>query len=143
MVAISALARRLVRRQVDQTLTAYVVITRGSTRTLNATTGMLSSTPGTIIYSGAARIPTISAEGAVNVGEGSLNQRSTVVTIPWDAPVPKRDDLLTVVQDTLADPNLAENTWRVVGVDGGTLLGAYRHVSCTQERGSGRWTAGQ
>lgn len=137
---VTPLARALVRSRVEAQMSATVTILRGTLGTLNPATGVVYGITGAqTIYSGKARIHTVSGEGSISLAAGQIDQRQTVVSIPWDAPMPQRDDIVLVGTDDLADPDLDNKALRVIEVSGGTAFGDARRLSCTAWGDSRYW----
>lgn len=138
---ISPVARALVRARVEAQMGATVTILRGALGTLNPANGVVYGITGAqTIYSGKARIHTVTGEGSISLAAGQIDQRQTVVSIPWNAsPVPQRDDIVLVGTDDLADPDLASKALRVVEVSGGSAFGDARRLSCTAWGDSRYW----
>lgn len=145
---VSAVGRALVRRHVSRNQNATIKLLRGDVGAMDPVTlkvpGLSNYAtlygPGIAPYNGQARIHPVSGEGSIATGEGDLDLRQVVVSIPWDAPMPARDDVVQVVQDTLSDGDLTGATFRVVEVSGGSLFGDARRMSCTLWGRSRYWT---
>lgn len=123
-------------------MTATITITRGQLGVFDATTGRVGGLQsGTTIYSGKARIHTVSGEGSISIGEGQIDQRQAIISIPWDAsPVPARDDLIVVSDDGNLDADMVSRSLRVVEVEGGSLFFDARRLSCVSWYPSRHWT---
>lgn len=131
----------MVTKRIEQQMLATVTIYRGQLGALDTTTGRVGGlTNATTIYSGKARIWTMSGSGVVTLGEGTVDTRSTIVSIPLSArPLPARDDLVLIGDDNLSDADLDTRALRVLDVDGGGLIGAARKLTCTGYYPSRYW----
>lgn len=138
---ISAFARAAVRKRVEAQMTATVQILRGQLGAMDPTTlkvgGLQNST---VIYEGNARIHTLSGEGSLSLGDGQIDQRQVVISIPWDAPIPQRDDVVIIGNDDEADTTVDGLALRIVEVAGGTLFGDARRLSCVAWGPSRYWS---
>lgn len=132
MTGPSALSRRLVRTRTEAQMTSTVRVMRGALGQLDPVTGDVGGLESmTVIYEGKGRIRTVAGSGVLTVGEGTVDTRSTIISIPISStPVPRRDDVVLVLNDDLADVDLDEHTFRVMDVDGGTLFGDARRLTC-------------
>ncbi len=130
--AISSSDRDEVRRFTNDPthMASQIVVLRGSLGTLDTATGLVGGLSGAeTVYSGKARIRPLSQPTPVSLGGGEIAQRDTVISIPIDAPVPHRDDLIRVVSDD--DVDLDTRIFRVLGADGGGIFGDARRVGCS------------
>lgn len=147
MTAPSGLARRLVRRRTESQMNSYITVLRGALGTLNATTGVVGGLgSATVIYAGKARIHTVSGAGPVTNSGGPIEQRTAIVSIPMNAAIPHRDDVITV-RTANRDPDQSESDYdldprvfRVLEVDGGAYFGDARRLSCCQSHDSRYWS---
>jgi hypothetical protein len=124
---ISTLAQRLVRRRVEAQMTAQIKILRGDLGAFDPTTGEVGGLANVqTIYQGMARIRTVDGAGVITLGEGTIDTRQTVISIPITAAMPHRDDLAQVLDDASADTDLTNRLFRITEVEGGSLLGDAR-----------------
>lgn len=147
---ISATAKAKVRAYAERNMDARVMILRGGKGVLDKTTGRLSgmsdaesiyddpTAPGT---GGIAGIHTVTGQGSVSNGAGQIDTRQVVVSIPWSARLPRRDDVVQVIAGG-EDETLNGAALRVVEVAGGTRFADARRISCTVWGKSGYWTGG-
>lgn len=136
---VSDLARRAVRTRTEAMMTATVRITRGSANVFDPDTGELAGgAGGSTVYAGKARIRTVSGQ-AENLGDGMVDAVTTLISIPIASPVPHRDDLVTVLDDSVADIDLSNRVFRVLEVEGGSLFGDARRMSCSAFAPSRYW----
>lgn len=136
----SATARQLIRARTEAAMVATITILRGNLGTLNVTTGEVGGlASATTIYAGKARIRNVNGTGVINVGDGEIDQRSTVISIPIDSPVPFRDDLVRIDNDGNTDTDLDSRIFRVLDVDGGGMFGDARRMTCTSWHESRYW----
>lgn len=103
--------------------------------TLKATSGTAQ-----VLYAGQARVYTEQGSAAIFTGEQVIQTSSTVVSLPWDAPVPKIDDVV-VVDDYGPDTELEEDTWLITDVGGGGLMRATRQLSVKAYAANRWWEA--
>jgi hypothetical protein len=75
----------------------------------------------------------------VQLGEGQVDVRQVIVSIPWNATAPHRDDLVQVTA-CKQDPDMIGRYLRVVEVAGGSLFHDARRLSCTMWNPSRRWS---
>lgn len=148
MSAPSGMARHLVRRYTESHMTSQITILRGALSLLNPATGIVGGLAGaTTIYQGKARIHTVSGSGAPSDSGAPIDTRSTTISIPITAPIPNRDDVITVqatnvnTDGTQADADLDTRVFRVLEVEGGSFFGDARRMSCTQAFDSRYWRA--
>ena len=147
MTAPSPLARRKVREYAEGNMNAQITILRGALTALDPATGLVGGLAGaTTVYTGKARIHTVSSSGNQQVEGGPIAKRDAVISIPIDSPVPFVDDLITVQKANLdsdateADVDLDTRVFRIIGVDGGTYFGDARRMDCSQLYSSRDWT---
>lgn len=138
---VSTYTRKLVRKRVEAQMLASITIQRGDLGALNPTTGTVGGLTNLVtIYSGKARIWTAGGN-AIALGDGIIDMNQTYVSIPIDATTtPRRDDIVTVLNDMLADVDLDDRVLRVMEVDGGGLVGAARRLTCSYFNQSRYWT---
>lgn len=126
----AGLARAIVRRHVESLMDQQIRILRGARGVLDPATGRVGGLTGaTVVYSGKARIWTVRGVGVLAVGEDQLPQRETRISIPIGSPLPRRDDLVQVLDDAVADPDLTGRLLRITDVDGGSFFGDARRMS--------------
>lgn len=138
-LGVTDFARRAVRARAEAMMSATVSITRGGSNAFDPSTGLLAGGEGgTEIYNGKARVRTTSG-AAVSLGDGMTDVVTTMISIPIDSTVPRRDDLVTVTADDEADADLDQRTFRVLEVEGGSLFGDARRMSCSAQVPSRYW----
>lgn len=111
---------------------ARIVIIRGELGTMDPdtlTVGGLRNVD--TIYSGKARIRTVTGQGTVETTQGTIPLRSVLMSIPIDSAVPHVDDCVIVGVDDLADADLDTRIFRIVEVNGGEFFGDARRFSTT------------
>ena len=141
-ITVSALSRSLVRRRVEAQMSAQIRVLRGELGSLDPATGQVGGITGaTTVYAGKARIRTVAAAGVLAVGEGSIDTRQALVSIPITAAVPRRDDLIAVAANGAADPSLDTRIFRVTEVDAGGLFGDARRMTAVGWYESRYWNA--
>lgn len=92
-----------------------------------------------VVYEGKAHVHKSRGSGVTVIGEVDIDTRSTVVDIPWDAPVPRQDDV--VVVDTSSDTEMVSKALQVRDVDAGGLIHDRRVLTCTSFAESSEWEA--
>lgn len=128
-----------VRRYTEGNMDGLVTILRGGKGVLDKTTGKISGLSNAVqIYDGKARVHLVSGQGSLQLGPGTINLRQTTVSIPWDAPIPQRDDIVQI-RDAGQDDTMTGAALRVVEVAGGGLFGDARRLSCTLWGKSSQW----
>ncbi len=134
----SALAQDLVRARAQAQMTSRVTILRGALGTLDPATGRVGGITGArLIYTGIARIHPTSPAGVIAAGDGTIANRQSIISIPFAAAVPHRDDLLRVDDD--GDPDLDTRIFRITDVDSGGAFNACRRLYCTSWHESRYW----
>ena len=135
------LARAKVRARVAQSFTTPMVIKRGQLGTFNSTTGLQGGlASASTVFTGHGRVHTITGQGGVVAGDGEFDTRQVVISVPWNTtPVPARDDMVVLGADTAADPELPGEVYRVMEVEGGSLFGDARRLSCVGWHPSRYW----
>lgn len=141
----------MVRAYTEGNMDGLVTVLRGGPGVLNKTTGVVGGvadavqiygdpvTAGQIGTIGAkARVHPVSGQGTIALGPGQIDQRQTVVSIPWLAPMPQRDDIV-LIRSGGQDNTLVGTALRVTEVDGGGLFGDARRMSCTMFGKSSYW----
>lgn len=119
-----------IRSQLELWMLDEVAITRPSTeQTWDPETGITNPPTSTGVYTGKARIAPTRGPSDVAVGEEVFTWRDTDIYIPWDAPLPRSDDLIEIT-DAHDDPALVGRVFRVTTVRVGTL-NVERKMSCT------------
>jgi hypothetical protein len=144
----NAHTRTLVRKYTNGNMTSQITILRGSLSALDPTTGLVSGIASpTTIYTGKARIRTVSGAGPVTTEGGPIDTRRTTISIPMTSAIPFRDDIITVQaanqtgDGVESDHDLDHRVFRVVDVDGGSFFGDARRMSCTQVYDSRYWSS--
>jgi hypothetical protein len=136
---ISPYSRKLVTKRAEAQMLSTVLIQRGDLGETDPLTGVVGGIVNpTTIYSGKARVYPVSG-AAVSIGDGMIDMRTTTISIPMSAPVPKRDDIVTITSDDLSDQDLDSRTFRITEVDGGGYIGAARRLTCTSFYPSRYW----
>lgn len=125
----SSLARRYVRNRVEAQMTSRVTIYRNSNPSFDSSSGVYTAHKGTQVYTGKARIYGVDGAGVTQVGEGDFVNRQTYITIPGDAKVPHVDDVVVITHSV--DTDLVGRAWRVIAVDGGSILMHSRRLTVT------------
>lgn len=116
-------------KRTERAMISTVTIKRGNLGTLDPVTlkvGGLSSA--STIYMGKAHIHNVNGAGVITVGQEQVDTRTVAISIPISAPMPHRDDLVTVNSDS--DLDLPNRTFRVLEVQVGGLLGSAHVMTC-------------
>jgi hypothetical protein len=126
----SRFVRKAVGRRVVLAMKAKIVIIRGELGTMDPDTLIVGGLENALtIYSGKARIRTVSSAGTLEVSEGTIPLRSVVMSIPISSAVPHVDDCVVVGVDDLADSDLDTRIFRILEVDGGAFFGDARRFT--------------
>lgn len=137
-LAPSSFTQSLRRQRNEATMTSRVRIVRGSLGTLDRDTGQVGGLGNAqTVYRGKARIRAVNGNRVESLGGAEQVTRDTVVTIPFAAPTPQRDDIVLIVDE--GDPDLSEVALRVLGVDAGGLFHDGRRLSCSGFGRSREW----
>lgn len=135
----SARTQKYVRARAEANMTVTIRVLRmRAAPVLNQTTLVVTSAAPTTVYAGKANVHTASGAGATTVGEIAVDTRSTAISIPYNAPVPRQDDLV-IVDAGSSDTDLNTRAFQVRDVDGGGLLQAVRTMSCVGYYESRYW----
>ena len=131
--------RAVVDRYTAGNMNATVRVLRGSLGALDPVTNQMAGlNVATTLYSGPARVHPVAGLGPLEVGGGVVDERQATISIPMDAPVPNRDDLV-IVDAEPQDADLVGSTWRVLQVDGGGMFGNRRGLFCQSWHPSRYW----
>lgn len=127
-----------VRRRVLADMTAVIRVLRVLNPALDPISLIMTSGTQEVIYSGRARIRAVSGGGSIIAGEEVIATSNTSISIPFDAALPRVDDVVLV--DTFgSDIEQVTRAFLVRDVDGGGLLRAMRTMTCTAYQGSRWW----
>jgi hypothetical protein len=138
-VPISAFQRSQVQAYAEGNMTARIQVLRGQLGAFDEATGRVGGLSGAkVVYAGKARIRTVGGAGVVSVGAGEIDTPQVIISIPMDAPLPHRDDVVRVLRAE-ADGDLAARIFRVLDVDGGSLFGDARRLTCVGWFNSRQW----
>ena len=136
---VSNYARRYVRARAEAQMTCHVRIYRHEDPVFDDETGLMTSSHGTKIYEGDARLWYAQGGNVVELGDADINMMNTYVSIPWDSdPVPHRDDIV-MVDSCALDPDLVDRAFRVMNTDGGGLMNATRKMTVSTFAESHTW----
>ena len=136
--AISQRSREYVRDRAQMHMGAIVTIYKSGDVGFDPANGLSVFPDRNSYYEGKARIWQVNEGDMVVSGEAQITQLTTNISIPWDAPSPKKDDIIVVVSNE-PDTRLAENVFRVVYVDGGGYIGGTRRMRCVSLTESANW----
>lgn len=120
-------------------MTSTVTIVRMNAPALDEATLYVSSSNKQTVYQGKARVHRVTGAGVTVIGEMDLDTRSVTVGIPWDAPMPRQDDVVLISETT--DARLSGQAFQVRDVSTGGLLNAQLELSCTGFADSRAWVA--
>ena len=117
-------------------MTASVKIVRMDDPALGEDGG-LAATEKHTVYEGKARVYGVSGPMTMNLGEEPQYFSSTYVSIPYDAVLPRVDDVITVTAHH--DWTLVGRTFRVMDVEAGGQYPAVRRMQVTGVQNSKAW----
>lgn len=135
---ISDRTRAYVRKRVLEAMTANVTIYRMVKPALDTNTLFVTATSAETIYTGAARIRQVTGGAPIIVGEEQLSVAGTAISIPFDAALPRADDIV-VVSSFGPDEELETRAFLVRDVDAGGLIRAARTMTCAIYEESRWW----
>lgn len=115
-----------------------VKVIRTSNPTYDTTTLVASVGTLTTVYQGPGRVAEAAGNGIIQVGDEIMDTRLVTVYLPYNVPIPQRDDIVLVVTDQ-SDTDMTARALKVLDVNGGGLLRMVREVSCTSYHGSRYW----
>jgi hypothetical protein len=73
----------------------------------------------------------------IGFGESDLSVQQTYLSIPWNvSPVPRRDDVVYVIDDDPDDEVLKHTSYRILEVETGGLMRATRRFSVQRQEES-------
>lgn len=127
---VSDYARRYVRDRAQAHMNCTIILSRHRDGLLDPTSGLYTADTGKVIYRGIARIWDSTTGAIINVGEADLVTTVTYCSVPFDAAMPRVDDLVRVVTSP-SDDTLETRGFRVMNVDGGGLMRATRRMQIT------------
>lgn len=139
MFTVTQRMREYVRKRAQDHMNSTISLYRYGSINFDDITGTVTVPDRDPIYSGKARVWQLN-EGQVLVsGDADIATASTNISIPFDAALPKRDDIV-VIRTCVQDPSIAGMAFRVMAVDGGGMIGAVRRMQCVALVDSGQWT---
>jgi hypothetical protein len=127
--------QRALANMLGQVRVLHVVPPVYDENTLVATGGVA-----TVLYSGRARIYTEQASAAIFTGEAVIQTGATIISLPYNAAVPKVDDIV-IVDSFGADTDLEDDVFSITDVGGGGLMRATRQLSVKAYRANRWWEA--
>jgi Family of unknown function (DUF6093) len=127
---------RYARRYAEANMTAQVKITRMDEAVLDESGG-LTATEMHTVYEGKGRVYGVSGPMTMNLGEEPQYFSSTYVSIPYDATMPRVDDVIKVTEHY--DETLVGRTFRVMDVEAGGQYPAVRRMQVTGVQNSKAW----
>lgn len=135
---VSSRTQRYVRARARANMLGVVQIIRAVKPTYDAITLLMTAASAQTVYEGAARIYAAQASAPIYVGEGIIATTGTIVSLPYDAAVPKVDDIVVVVTFG-SDPALETDTLLIKDVGGGGLIRATRQLACVAYQANRWW----
>jgi hypothetical protein len=143
-IVVSPYARAYARAHATAHMYYTVRIERMSLGVFDQVGGGIVPAVKALIYTGPARIWTVTGPQVIAVGEDEMSMTQTNLSIPWDAdPVPHRDDIATVVDYNphggFGDQALIGKTFRVLDVQYGGQMYATRRMSVQAIEESAAW----
>ena len=141
---VSPYARNYARRHASAHMYYTVQIERMGDPYFDEATGRMTPRVAEIVYTGPARIWTVSGPQVFTVGEDQMSFDQTNMSIPWNViPVPHRDDIATVLTyDThsgFGDPELLGRSFRILDVQLGGQMYATRRMTVSAIQPSAAW----
>lgn len=133
----SARTLAYLRSRLNDNMLGQLQVLRRAQPTLDTDSLLLTTKVATTVYAGKARIYSSNGGAPIYVGEGIIAVTATTVSLPFDAPEIKVDDIV-LVSSFGADPQLVADTYTVKDVAGGGLMRATRQLSC-QAYQANRW----
>jgi hypothetical protein len=101
-------------------------------------TGMVEAPDSEPVYKGKARIWQQDTGGTVILGEAGISLSSVNISIPFDSPLPKIDDI--VIVNRCSSNKAVEGVGYVVThFDGGGMIGGTLKMSCQSLADSATW----
>lgn len=137
--AVSMRTLAYIRRRVLMAMTAEITILRMVRPDLDGNSLLVTSGVASTIYTGNARIRNVGSGGPIIVGEETVSTSNTLISIPFDAVVPRIDDVVLVGDYGPEDTDLNDRAFQIKDVDGGGLLRAVRTLSCSKYEESRWW----
>ena len=139
MYGVTQRSREYVRNRAQQHMEATVKVYKSGDVGFDPTTGISVFPDREPYYEGIARIWQVNEGDMVLSGEAQITQLTTNISIPWDAPSPRKDDIVVVVTNP-PDTRLAGWVFHCVYVDGGGYIGGTRRMRTTALTDSANWT---
>jgi hypothetical protein len=134
------LAQRYLSRYVNLNMHHAVLITRMTDPVFDSTTGTLSAQLAEVVYSGAARIYSVTGPVTYSLGDEPQFFSTTYVSIPledgWDEP--RRADVVEIVASP-NDPAMVGRQFQVTDVEAGGQYTACRRLSVIGVQESQNW----
>lgn len=134
----SSRTQRYVRARALANMTAQVRIVRAAKATMDTTSLHLTAVLASTIYEGVARVYSTQGSAPIYAGEGIIATSGTQVSLPYDAAIPRVDDVVLVLAFG-SDPELADDTFQVKDVGGGGLIRATRLLTCVAYQANRWW----
>lgn len=103
-----------VRRDMQKWMSDEIAIYRGSTSSSDESTLIESSVTGSLVWQGPCRISPSRGPREVSAGDDVIVMRDAEFLIPFDAPMPHRDDEVAVLSSYL--PTLVGEWYRITDV---------------------------
>lgn len=121
------------RSVVQDSMVDVITIVRPSQPLYDPVTGYATGViEATAIYTGKAHIHPSTPGGAFLMGEGTEPMNTVTISLPFDAPEPRKDDHVVItLLSGMSDPTLAGETLTVVNSAGGGLGAPVRLLTCT------------
>ena len=138
---ISQRAKNFVRHRATAQMSSAVKIYSGvdASSSLNETTGLVTSSLGTLLYTVKARFSSVEGGGVMDIGENVIATKSTYCSIPWDSEYIPRDSII-IVKEFIDDPQNENACWRVLATDGGGLIRAVRRMQVVSFTPTPNWS---
>lgn len=137
-ITVSARTRAYLRKRVQDHMLASITLYRPATGSFNSTTGMVDIPSRSAYYTGSAAIKMLSSGNQVVIGESEISMADTVISIPFDSPKPKIDDVAVVVSNS-PNPMLDGMAFVVINFTIGGLLGDTIKINCRSFDDNASW----
>ena len=121
---ISPVLARYIRKRATELMVDECMIYTAGKPVLDNTTGSVTRDQGEIKYEGPCRVWEVRGSGQTLIGDVQMNTDSTYLSIPWDAPLPESDDIITITKSV--DTDLVGRSVSITAITRGGGLRASR-----------------
>ena len=137
-ITVSERTRSYLRKRVQDHMLASITLYRPAAGTFDSLTGMFEIPSRSAYYTGKAAIKMLSAGNQISIGESEIAMSDTVISIPFDSPKPKVDDV-AVVANNSPNPLLDGMAFVVINFTVGGLLGDTVKINCRSFDDNAMW----